>query len=296
MNPVIQVGKIMLSISDLFTLYEVLRKKHFNEWSGSTICAQLAHCLLSWTFGLPSFPTFPNHLKPRFPAGVVARSPHFQLHVFSRCQHGAIGGRPRLQDFYGLQGIPWTKWWKWHSKPSVVGGSNFWNILMRYFEIFWDTQIKKLKIVSHNRGLFDDFWDLKFSHQPLHQLLRPGVAIFFRAKHIALETGASGCVLHAAEDARYPKRWPCTARRLVRETNGEFKANWNDFKDVNKQLEHACRWWSNDVKWIYIWYILKTFHFILIFFTSSCPKYLVPPVSSDGFLCRLHPTFSSSTS
>ena len=47
MNPVIQVGKIMLSISDLFTLFEVLRKKHFNEWGGSTICAQLAHCLLS---------------------------------------------------------------------------------------------------------------------------------------------------------------------------------------------------------------------------------------------------------
>jgi hypothetical protein len=35
-NPVIQVGKIMLSISDLFTLYK-LRKKHFNQWGGSTI-------------------------------------------------------------------------------------------------------------------------------------------------------------------------------------------------------------------------------------------------------------------
>lgn len=248
MKPVIQVGKIMLSISDLFTLYEVLRKKkHFNEWSGSTICAQLAHCLHQLNLWITHFPNFSQPLETAISSGCGGTFHPFPA-AFFRFQHGAIGGRPRLQDFYGLYKMVEMTFKTFQNHQNHGGFQTLKYLNLRYFEIFLRYPVPKTENSVTQQGIFCWFLKPKIFTPTFASSAPVAQRCHFspRQTHRAGDRRQRLRVARRRRRKRYPKRWPCTARRLVRETNGEFKANWKDFKDVQKQLEHACRWWPNE--------------------------------------------------
>ena len=153
---------------------------------------------------------------------------------------------------------------------------------MRYFEIFLRYPVPKTENCVTQQGIFCWFLRPKiFTNLCILSSCGPALPFFSAPNTSRWRPAPAVACCTPPKTQAVPK-----TMTLYSKTSGTRNQWWvqSQLKGLQRCSEAVGTCLSVMVKWIYIWYMLKNLSHLsmLIFFTSfCCPKYLVPPVSSN---------------